>query len=220
MTCQTYKVKANDTCWSIADSLGSNVTITDIMSYNPTLNDICSNLRLGENICISPATGQYTPTLIPGVKATQIGTYATSTVAPPGPTASGTTSQCGKYYKVQPGDECGQISLNNTIGVDLFEAINPSIDSLCHNLLPDLWYCVFPTVQWNQTTSSPSFTGTFAPPAPTQSGTTLACYKWYIIQPNDYCSLITTSYGISQQQFLTWNLSINSTCGNLILGDA
>lgn len=169
MICQAYKVQANDTCWSIADGLES-VTITDIMSFNPTLNDICGNLRWGESICISPATDQYTPTLISGVIPTQIVIYATSTVAAPRSTASGTTSQCGKYYKVQPGDECQQISLNNTIGVDLFEAINPSIDSFCHNLLPDLWYCVLPTQQWNQTTATASFTGTFAPPAPNTIG--------------------------------------------------
>jgi hypothetical protein len=75
------------------------MAVTDILSYNPTLNYDCSNLIAGENICLSPAGGQYTPTTIPGATSTQLGSYATTTVAAPGPTAHGTTTQCGNWYQ-------------------------------------------------------------------------------------------------------------------------
>lgn len=220
MTCQTYKVQSDDTCWSIAAALDDGTTTTDLISYNPTLNGVCGNLIAGENICISPATGEYIPTIIPGATATQTNVYATETVLPPGPTASDTTTKCGKYYQVQSGDVCQQISLNNTITVDLFRAINPSIDQNCFNLSPSLWYCVRPTFDWNQTdpTITPSVTA--IPPAPTAPGTTGSCYTWYTVKSGDYGSLITSSYGITMQRFQQWNPSIDDNCSNLILGNA
>jgi hypothetical protein len=88
-----------------------------------------------------------------GATGTQTAVYATSTVAPTGPTASGTT-QCGKYYDVQAGDMCQLIALNNSISVPLFEDINPSVNSNCGNLVPGLYYCVWPMIDWNVTASS------------------------------------------------------------------
>lgn len=218
MPCSTYKVQSGDTCWSISDELDGAITITDLISYNPTLNCLCGNLRADENICIFPAAGQYTATIIPDVTPIQTDVYATATVAPPGPTAIDTTPDCGRYYQVQDGDECAQISLNNTITVDLFEAINPSINSTCGNLFPRLWYCVMPTVNWNQT-SSPGSSITVYPPAPTQSGTTGSCYRWYTVKADDACDLIISSYGLTFAQFQAWNMGLLYDCSNLILGN-
>lgn len=82
----------------------------------------------------------------------------------------GTTAKCGGYYKVQSGDICQLVALNNTISIALFEAINPSINSNCTNLVPGLYYCVFPSANWNVTGNATTVTTTVAAPAPTTSG--------------------------------------------------
>lgn len=61
-SCQTYEVKHGDTCVSIARSF--QLTSTNVLSFNPTLNFQCSNLIIGETICLSPPAGWYTPVQI------------------------------------------------------------------------------------------------------------------------------------------------------------
>ncbi|MCJ1399326.1 hypothetical protein MMC11_002528 [Xylographa trunciseda] len=220
-TCMTHLVGGNDTCASVA--LQNNIALPILIGYNPAINSQCSNLDLnGSVICLSPAFGTFTPTTISGVAATQTGTYATSTIAPPGATAYKSTTQCGSWYLVHPGDYCGVISLSNGIALSLFMLINPAIDPACDNLVPGLYYCVQPTMDWNITTPS----GTAGPPvtqsapAPTQSGTTSGCFQWYVVAANDTCALIEESYGLTPQQFIAWNPSLNALCTNFILGDA
>ena len=83
----------------------------------------------------------------------------------------GTTTHCGKYYKVQTGDDCQVVALNNTIVISLFQQINPDINAGCTNLVPGLYYCVEPTADWNNTSSSSSTTSSLVTaPAPTPSG--------------------------------------------------
>jgi hypothetical protein len=82
--------------------------------------------------------------------------YATSTIAPPGPTPTGTTANCGKWYEVVSGDTCNAISESQGIELALFEDINLSINTGCTNLVPGLWYCVEPTQNWNGTNTDPT----------------------------------------------------------------
>lgn len=88
---------------------------------------------------------------------------------------------------------------NATISLDLFRAINPSINANCTNLFLGTYYCVSPVAGWNGT----SVTSTIATPAaPTPSGTTSKvscgipgllrrrltysqCYYFYTIQKGD-----------------------------------
>ena len=174
----TYLVQSNDNCWSIASA--NSIPASILIGYNPSLNSDCSDLISGENICISPVVGIYIPTTINGATVTQTGSYASATISPPGSIPHGTTTQCGKYYDCNVGDNCQQISLNNSITLSLFEAINPDIDAGCSNLVPGFYYCVFPTQDWNATISSnSSVTATYVTaPAPTLSNTTNDCYVW------------------------------------------
>lgn len=86
-TCTTYIVQANDTCYSIGSTY--DLLLPEILGYNPTLNNYCTNLAAGQNICVSPPGGNWTGTTIAGATATQTAIYATATVAPPGPVAFG-----------------------------------------------------------------------------------------------------------------------------------
>lgn len=83
----------------------------------------------------------------------------------------GTTSHCGKYYEVMSGDDCHLIALNYTIVLSLFQAINPDVNSDCTNLVPGLFYCVEPTADWNDTSTTTSTSSTYvSAPAQTPTG--------------------------------------------------
>ena len=138
---------------------------------------------------------------------------------PPSPTPFGTTSQCGRYYEVQSGDYCQQISLNNTISVPLFQEINPSINTDCTNLEPGFYYCVFPTEDWNATANA-AITVTVSAPGPTPSGTTGSCFAWHTVVSGDGCAKIDQEYNITFAQLQLWNPSLHASCDNLLLGEA
>jgi LysM repeat protein len=216
-TCQAHTVVANDTCSQLATAAG--IALQSFFGYNPTINVYCTNLILGQNVCVSPPGGLYNATTIVGSIPTQTAIYATTTVAAPGPTAHGTTANCGKYYQVQTGDFCQVVAVNQTISLPLFEAINPDIDLKCDNLVPGLWYCVSPIQYWNQT-GTPTTPSEIPAPTTTPDGSTDDCYQWYVVQPNDNCALIESSFGITFTQLQMWNPNLNSTCGNLLLGEA
>ena len=180
-------------------------------------------------VCVGVPGEAYTGTLIPGQTVTQTAVYATATVPPPSNIAKDTTTHCGKYYTPVSGDTCARVANNNTISIDLFLAINPSLDSQCTNLFVGLAYCVFPTADWNATASASS--GSSAPPttsslayvsapAPTPSGTTAKCYKYHTVVSGDYCSLIESEYGITMAQLVAWNTDLKDDCSNLLLGEA
>ncbi|PKX91129.1 LysM peptidoglycan-binding domain-containing protein [Aspergillus novofumigatus IBT 16806] len=194
--CQIYKVQANDTCASIASAYS--ISVVDIF------------------------TTVY-PTTIAGVTGTKTDQYATSTVTPDGPTASGTTTECGKYHKVVAGDTCEQISLQYSITTALFMAINPSIGQDCSSLPPGVYYCVFPMQDWNSTAPNANTTTTstyVTPPTATPTGTTQYCYLWHVVVNGDQCSTLEAVYGISFSQLQTWNPQVNADCTNLLLGEA
>jgi hypothetical protein len=83
---------------------------------------------------------------------------------------------CDRYYQVNDGDYCQLIALNFTITAALFQQINPSIDDGCTNLVPGLYYCVLPTSDWNETSTTTTSTYVTAP-APTSTGATENCYE-------------------------------------------
>lgn len=87
-TCTTTVVKQDQTCYGIASA--ANITYTQLLSWNPTINGQCTNLITNQNICISQPGAAYTATLIPGATVTKSSPYASATVAAPGPTAHGT----------------------------------------------------------------------------------------------------------------------------------
>lgn len=89
----------------------------------------------------------------PGGRAGDI----TITVAPPATTtgnatpapkptngASNTTMPCAKWYTVQDGDYCESISVRQSITLQDFYFLNPSVDTKCLNLWLSTAYCVLP----------------------------------------------------------------------------
>ncbi|RMD43837.1 hypothetical protein DV735_g1270, partial [Chaetothyriales sp. CBS 134920] len=202
--CTTYVVQSGDTCSSIANETSN--SFSQILAYNPVLDNYCSNLIAGESICVSPPGGAPTLTTIPGNTVTQTAVYGSTTAARPSPVATGTTHNCAKYYLVQPGDYCQLVSLNQTVDLGLFQSMNPQIDSACDNLLSGFYYCVMPIQGWNSTTSSSVVTA----PTATPSGTTSNCYEYYTIQSGDYCGKVEDMFSITFLQFQYWNPDIKA----------
>ncbi|KAL3456377.1 hypothetical protein BJX64DRAFT_41437 [Aspergillus heterothallicus] len=221
-SCRLYPVTLGTTCEAISSI--NNISIDELYEWNPYLNSECTNLIAGDEVCISrPGTGvRPTATTTTFVTATMVRTsgYATATVAPPGQTPHGTTRRCGAYYQVRSGDYCELIADNFSIDVPLFQAINPSINSDCTNLVPGLYYCVSPTRDWNQTTTTTTTASYTTPPAPTPSGTTPNCYEFYVVRSGDSCIRIESLYSITLEEFRLWNPSLNPDCSNLRAGHA
>lgn len=53
-SCRTYTVRNNDTCQSVLDQHSSSFTTTQLFSWNPNLNALCSNMgqQYGMQICV------------------------------------------------------------------------------------------------------------------------------------------------------------------------
>ncbi|KAH8812936.1 hypothetical protein F5884DRAFT_856227 [Xylogone sp. PMI_703] len=179
-SCKTYTIKPNDSCFSIVSD--NNITYNAFLNYNPTINPDCTNLHNTSVVYISNPDGDYVILKsLPGndtSSSSNTNQYADNVVAAPGPVPFGTITQCGGYYQVQVTDTCEQISLAARVSVELFEEINPSIDSNCFNLITGLWYCVHPTVNWNSTsTNSTGPSTTLLLLGPTPPGTTNSCFE-------------------------------------------
>ncbi|KAI3557995.1 hypothetical protein CABS03_00071 [Colletotrichum abscissum] len=104
---RTYTVAAGDNCIDISKKSG--VSTGSLITLNSLRMD-CTNIFAGQqviawnpsqNICVGPPGGVLNFTTIPGATVTKTAIYATATADRPAPVASGTTTKCGKYYKVQ-----------------------------------------------------------------------------------------------------------------------
>ncbi len=153
------------------------ISVDQLFAWNEFLNEGCTNLLAGDQVCISEPRARPSPTTTLITAALRVRDYATDIVEPPGTVPKGTTTRCGQYYQVRSGDYCNSISDRFSIDLDLFRAINPSINADCTNLVPGLYYCVSPTLDWDQTTTTTVTSAYNTAPAPTPSGTTLQCFE-------------------------------------------
>jgi hypothetical protein len=125
-TCDTYTVKANETCTSIAAS--QNVTVAQLLSWNPVFGLSCSNIyrSVGSQICKS---GPGTPYAGPIVTSAPGTTPGPTVVPAPSGIANGTNTKCGQYYLVQPGDYCNLLTIKFAISLPDFIFLNPAINA-------------------------------------------------------------------------------------------
>ncbi|KAI0905774.1 hypothetical protein F4823DRAFT_609667 [Ustulina deusta] len=120
----TYTVRSGDTCNAIRDDFGDVYSLADFYSWNPQVDSFCSNLAIGEVVCVGVGNSTGTP------------------VACPVPVKPGLIGNCDDCYKVVSGDSCdGILSANNITLVEL-RAWNPDINSGCANLEVGYNYCV------------------------------------------------------------------------------
>ncbi|KAF5850093.1 hypothetical protein GGP41_002292 [Bipolaris sorokiniana] len=116
--CKTYVLAQNDTCTSVAAK--ASISTVRLRAWNANINELCSNLArfTGDTICISNPYGDFsmpdTPTATPVETPAPLPTDLGNGIAP------NVTSRCGKYYKVDVGDDCSTVSLKfNVAAKDL-----------------------------------------------------------------------------------------------------
>ncbi|KAF8871691.1 hypothetical protein BD779DRAFT_441450 [Infundibulicybe gibba] len=140
-TCNTYVVKTNDTCVSVAKANG--ISWTQIKSWNTQLNVDCSNIdqQVGHTICLSPPGGAYQP---PSLSITfNPAPTPTAVETPTGAVAPGSDRvHCGEWYTVQTGDDCPTLLARFGITNDTFYQLNPVTNADCSNLFVGFQYCV------------------------------------------------------------------------------
>ncbi|KAJ5404288.1 hypothetical protein N7509_004159 [Penicillium cosmopolitanum] len=123
-------------------------------------------------------------------------------------------------------DTCEAIESYFGITEQQFLSWNPSVPSACILILG--WsYCVAgpenPVISGSttsNTTPTPAGTLTYSgTAAPTQSGITSDCKKYYEVLENDTCNTIQDKFmGFTLQQFYSWNPSISKGCKGLQAG--
>lgn len=108
--------------------------MAQLQAWNPSLQDDCGNLILGDAYCVSGsnATSSATPTSsAPGPVAT-----------PPGPTQSGIASDCNKYVLQQDGVYCADMATAAGITLTQLYTWNPALNGDCSGLWKGYAYCV------------------------------------------------------------------------------
>ncbi|KAJ3490462.1 hypothetical protein NLG97_g5772 [Lecanicillium saksenae] len=148
------------------------------------------------------------------------------TWASPRPARRGVT--CSFSIAAAAGDTCDSFCQSWNINLETFKSLNPDVQ--CPNLEANKDYCVDGTVTPGGPTTSPTtpsttskpITTTSSPsgtaPSPTQDGLAKNCDKFHYVAKGDLCSTIESKYGISAEQFSTWNPAIDSVCSNLWAG--
>ncbi|KAL0950101.1 hypothetical protein HGRIS_010102 [Hohenbuehelia grisea] len=213
LSCSTYTVKLGDTCASIVAAQGVEVTYARLLQWNPTLDPYCSNLIAGVNICIRTPGAAFTPISSAAV-GIPTGTLITTAMPAPTNTAPGAPTDCGRWYVVQPGEDCNTVVLSQGITMDDFKAANPQINANCTNLWAVTAYCVYRVVK----TPTPSnYAGAPLNIAP---GTTKNCYRYYTVVSGDTCSDISFTQVTNLTDLFRWNTGLNTQCTNLALGSA
>ncbi|KAF7342601.1 hypothetical protein MSAN_02016800 [Mycena sanguinolenta] len=99
---QTYTVVSGDTCAAIESRTG--VSDAQLHSLNPSINGGCTNLQIGQVLCLSSGGG-----------------------SPP-------SGGCTTTYTVVSGDTCSAIEAKTGVSDSQLHASNPSINSGCTNL--------------------------------------------------------------------------------------
>lgn len=135
------------------------------------------------------------------------------------------TVDCSFYSSADDGDTCDSYSAEWGLTDDQFVALNPG--TVCPGpLVGGREYCAIgtvstgtatpgPTTTTSTTTSltktTPKMTTTTAQHQPQQSGLAANCNNFYLVQGGDTCSKIEGQYGISNDQFDSWNPSISKS---------
>ncbi|KAJ5426043.1 hypothetical protein N7465_001113 [Penicillium sp. CMV-2018d] len=246
--CETYTWRAYDTCNDIAAGLG-NITMPQFLAWNPNFSPLCGNTVLfhGYEICVSPPGGYLNHTTDSNPTATT-GAGATGVASAPTNAVEGSNRNCSQWYTVVEGDQCGTVSMAQSISLADFYFLNPEIDASCTNLQLGEAYCVQPV---GSITSYPNYTISgvlpitvtpvsfsavntaiptitrdpgyiYTPTAllPTASGTIPDCYEYENPFNTTPCRYLAWDHEISTDQLFAWNPSLDTNISTCTLDPA
>ncbi|KAM0669608.1 hypothetical protein ACQRIU_000003 [Beauveria bassiana] len=224
----TYLLKARDSSWTCArfeDEGG--IGHADFVSWNPSVKDDCSGIKIGNAYCVEVNYGLPRTTAVTSTDTTTTTSdsqTSTTTSAPtaslPSPTQDGLAKDCSQFYLAKSGDTCnGIVAVYGSFSLDEFLAWNPAVGRTCNLLLSGTYYCVdAPSrITTSSTTTTVAATSTtldngIATPQPTQPGMVKDCVKFHYVFPGNTCAQITSYNGISQQDFAKWNPQVGEGC--------
>lgn len=130
----TYTVQSGDTCGSIETTYS--LTSAQFYALNPSVNTACSNLSVGQVLCVQGSTA------------------TTTTITSAIPTSTG----CTQKYTVKSGDTCGNIETTYSLTSAQFYGLNPSVNVGCSNLAIGQVLCVQGTYATTSSTATASAT--------------------------------------------------------------
>lgn len=210
--CNTfYRVVSNDGCPAIAAAKG--ITLANFYAWNPAVGPTCTNLIVGDYVCVN-ILGGTTITTISSSKST-------NGITTPTPIQTGMVGNCNTFYLVQANDQCGTIASSHGISLANFYLWNPAVGSSCASLDLGDYVCVN-VIGGTTTTSKPASTTTgngITTPTPTQAGMWTSCNKFHLVVSGDQCGNIAKAAGITLATFYAWNPAVGSSCATLGLGD-
>ncbi|PKY08970.1 hypothetical protein P168DRAFT_315012 [Aspergillus campestris IBT 28561] len=234
--CAVYTVKDGDTCKSVAKA--HNITTVQLRSYNPWIDGNCYNFNraIGTQICMDEPGDKYRPPSRPVGIPTSVSSATTASTAAPTPTnvADKTTKQCGKYYAVKKGEDCGTMVKRFGISREDLGILNPGLNANCTNLLSDVSYCVTPVEDINNYPGAPGYVPSYSTIAwdtlpsatykpvlkphklPLARGTSKDCQVYADGEDLQYdfgvtpCKAAEVIWEINEKQLLDWNPSLRS----------
>jgi LysM repeat protein len=180
-TCDVYTVQPGDNCRSVT-AKQPGISITQLQAWNPNLNPLCTNMdqQRGMQICVSPPNS----TLHTPENGRAAASSPTSAVPEPTNVANATNTQCGRYYLVQGGDTCADISVREGISLPDFYFLNKGVNSDCTNLFAEESYCVLPV---GDIADYPGYGGTTTSQGCAGPGSPSTCYgDWSTLSPTPF----------------------------------
>jgi LysM repeat protein len=119
---------------------------------------------------------------------------------------------CDDFYLVQSGETCDSITAKKGITLAQFTAWNKGVGTGCTSMWADVYVCTS-IIGHTPTPTDPG--NGIETPAPIQPGMVGNCDAFYLIKSGDSCAAIAFTYGISINQFTTWNSGVGTTCSGM-----
>jgi len=205
-TCmQRYIVVSGDTCNGIGAEFS--VTGSDIISANPAINSACTNLQVGQNLCIPDRSCIQKYKVVSGDVCYGIGSQFGVTAAAimsANPTIDSMCyflqigqiicipdRSCMQKYNVLSGDTCSSIGTEFGVTGTAINSANPTINSGCTNLQVDQILCI-----------------------PDKS----CMLKYIVVSSNETCYDIGAEFNVTGSDIISANPIIDSGCTNLQVG--
>lgn len=139
--CNAYVVEDDDQCLGITRKFG--IRLPEFLSWNPDINSMCTNLMVHKQktVCVSQPGGDY---IIPDSVVDAAAPSPQKSVVPRGIIAERTNSKCALYHEYRKGETCSGLMMRYGIRFPDFRFLNPSVDSVCGNMVESHHYCMKP----------------------------------------------------------------------------
>ncbi|KAK4210757.1 carbohydrate-binding module family 50 protein [Rhypophila decipiens] len=237
--CTLFQVPSSGTttCDSLAKSFSTsslNVTATQFLTWNPTINGLCDALAPDEYVCKSPPGGSYIPPP-PAANSSANdagqsrggGNSAGSNPNGPGdagpqgglPRQAGIVSGCTAFQTPASGVGCFDFATGNGITPAQLYTWNPVLGAHGENCTTQFWlgyaYCIRGPGFSTTTSSSRTSTSTgVTAPGPTQTGITSGCTKFAKANSGEVCTAFASRVGITTAQLYAWNTVLGANGEN------